>query len=314
MQKNILPEVFIVFTGTDPGSAKGGIGVVLPGYFMALDSVGIEHCAIPTYHPVQAGGKWLMWLKALPTIYRRVRSLRRQGRQVVVYSHVGDGVSFLRESLVLWIARLAGARTMLQVHSPKVESYLDDPVKRQLLRMAVAPADTVCTLTQWWQERLQQCDVGKRVRVIPNPLPPDLLTAAHATRARSVETSGNTVRVLSMARLVAGKGVDIIIRAMAKLPEHVNLTVAGDGDQRAELQQLVDHQGLGGRVRFAGWVSGSEKQQLLDDADIFCLPSTYDAFPMPSDNCWMRQCVYAWVWTRSVGCWVFLHLKRLENN
>ena len=146
--------------------------------------------------------------------------------------------------------------------------------------MAVAPADTVCALTQWWKERLQQCDVGKRVRVIPNPLPPDLLTAAHATRSRSVETSGNTVRVLSMARLVTGKGVDIIIRAMAELPENVHLTVAGDGDQRAELQQLANHLGLGERVRFAGWVSGPEKQQLLDDADIFCLPSTYDAFPM----------------------------------
>jgi glycosyltransferase involved in cell wall biosynthesis len=268
---------YVIFTGTDPASKKGGIGVVLPGYFMALDAVGIEHCTIPTYHPAQAGGKWLMWLKALPVIFWKSRDLRSHGRQPVVYSHAGAGVSFLRESLVLWAARMAGSRTMLHVHACAVDDYLNNPFKRQLLKMAVIPADTVCVLTQWWRERLQQCGVGKCVRVIPNPLPQDLLTAAHATRNR---TDSNIVRVLSMARLVAGKGVDIIVRAMAELPENVHLTIAGDGDQRVELQQLVDYLGLNKRVQFAGWVSGYEKQKLLDDADIFCLPSTYDAFPM----------------------------------
>lgn len=271
---------YVIFTGTDPASKMGGIGFVLPGYFVALDTAGIEHSAIHTYHPVQAGGKWLMWLKALPVIYCKARELRRCGSQTVVYSHAGDGVSFLRESIVLWIARMAGAETMLQVHSPKVDGYLDNAFKRQLLRAAVFPADTVCVLTQWWKERLQERGVGKRVRIIPNPLPPDLLNTAHATRYRKVVPASNIVNVLSMARLVTGKGVDVIIRAMAKLPENVHLTVAGDGDQREKLQQLVDHLGLGGRVSFAGWVSGRKKQKLLDDADIFCLPSTYDAFPM----------------------------------
>ena len=106
------------------------------------------------------------------------------------------------------------------------------------------------------------------------------MVAANISRNRPDGTASHTVKILSMARLVAGKGVDIIVRAMAALPEHVHLTVAGDGDQRVELQKLVDQLGLGGRVWFAGWMSGQEKQQLLDDADIFCLPSTYDAFPM----------------------------------
>ena len=271
---------FVIFTGTDPASKKGGIGVVLPGYFMAMDSAGIEYCVIPTYHPTHVGGKWLLWLKALPVIYRKTKVLLMQNRQVVIYSHAGDGVSILRESIVLWVAYLAGARTILQLHSPMVDYYLNSTLKKLLLRIAVVPVDTVCVLTQWWQGRLKHCGVGKRVRVVPNPLPPDILKALHSTHSKKIRMDASVVMLLSMARLVAGKGVDIIVRAMVGIPENVHLTIAGDGDQRIVLQQLVDHLGLSARVRFTGWVSGKEKQQLLDDADIFCLPSTYDAFPM----------------------------------
>jgi len=83
-----------------------------------------------------------------------------------------------------------------------------------------------------------------------------------------------------MARLVPGKGVDIMIRAIEHLPDNVNLVIAGDGDQRDNLEKLAHDLGVYQRIHFAGWVSGDEKTKLLEDADIFCLPSTYDAFPM----------------------------------
>lgn len=271
---------YVIFTGTDPDSKLGGIGAVLPGYFMALDSAGIEHCAIPTYHPGQAGGKWLLWLKALPAIYSKARALRHNGRKPVVYSHAGEGVSLCRESIVLWVARMAGAKTMLHVHAARLDSYLEKTIERQLFRAAIMPADSVCVLTQWWQSRMQQCGINKRIRVIPNPLPPDLMGVVQEPRHRKDAPASNVVTVLTMTRLVAGKGIDVIIRALASLPENVCLIIAGDGDRRTELQQLTIRLGLDRRVRFAGWVSGIQKQQLLSGADIFCLPSTYDAFPM----------------------------------
>ena len=270
----------IIVTGTDPNSAKGGIGVVLPGYFVALQIAGVNYECIPTYYPTSLKGKWLPWLKALPELYSKIRQAKRVENHVILYSHVGDGVSFFRESCVLWLAKLAGAETMLQIHSPKVDGYFNHPFKKALLKLALMPADTICVLTDWWKERLTGGGIKTNIHVIPNPLPDNLLNiASHAKEIKRISTKAS-INILSMARLVPGKGVDIMIRAIEHLPGNVNLTIAGDGDQRKNLEKLASDLKVSKRIHFAGWVSGVEKNKLLENADIFCLPSTYDAFPM----------------------------------
>lgn len=280
MQKTDQSMLRIIFTGTDPDSARGGIGVVLPGYFLALDSVNIEYECLPTYHPARPGGKWIPWIKAFPILYRKIRFSKKNGAHPIVYSHAGDGVSLFREMCVLWAARLFGSQTLLHVHSPKVNNYLTNPFKTRLLKVAFVPANTICVLTQWWKERLEAAGIDGHIRVVPNPLPPALLEKALGVRHENTKHDKESVTVLSMARLVDGKGVDVMIRALAELPQSVRLVIAGDGDKRDDLQHLVEDLQLTKRVQFTGWVSGQEKAKLLDNADIFCLPSTYDAFPM----------------------------------
>ena len=274
------PIYHIIVTGTDPDSAKGGIGVVLPGYFTALGLARLENNCIPTYYPSTLKGKWLPWLKALPVLFRSIQEKKQKNCNVIVYSHVGDGISFFRETCVLWLAKFAGARTILQIHSPKVDGYLEHPLKRFLLKIALIPADAVCVLTDWWKNRLIESGIKGDIFVIPNPLPNDLLEIAKQKKNGKDGDHTENINILSMARLVPGKGVDIIIRAMSHLPENVFLTIAGDGEQRKELEKLSSDIGVAKRIKFAGWVSGNEKRDLLKMADIFCLPSTYDAFPM----------------------------------
>lgn len=271
---------YIIVTGTDPESAKGGIGVVLPGYFTALRLAGFVYECIPTYYPASLKGKWLPWLKALPVLFRSIQEEKRKNYNVIVYSHVGDGISFFRETCVLWLAKFAGAKTILQVHSPKVDGYLEYPLKRFLLKIALIPADTICVLTDWWKNRLTESGIKGNICVIPNPLPDDLLEIAEQAKNKKDGDVRENINILSMARLVPGKGVDIMISAMSHLPENVFLTIAGDGEQRKELEKLSSDLGVAKRINFAGWVSGNKKKDLLKMADIFCLPSTYDAFPM----------------------------------
>ena len=280
MKDNQRERAIVIFTGTDPESGKGGIGVVLPGYFYALKAVNMEYDWVSTYHPVVSGGKWRPWLRAFPALFQRIRRAQKQGKRVVVYSHAGDGVSFFRETCILWFTRILGARTLLQIHSPKVDGYLDSWYKKVALKTSFVPADRVCVLTQWWKNRLRQAGIGKTISVIANPLPPELLKVANSKPTEGATESHSSVTVLSMARLVAGKGVDVMIHALVNLPARVQLVIAGDGEQKPELQRLVEDLGLGQRVRFAGWVSGQDKARLLERTDIFCLPSTYDAFPM----------------------------------
>jgi len=268
----------VILTGTDPASGLGGISTALPGYFRALETAGISYLVIPTHHPAIAGGKWRLWLAAFPRLVREICAARRKGDIVTVYAHPGPGISLFRQFFVLICARLLGARTVMQMHPLEFDGYLDHPVKRLLFRLTLSPAQALGVLTPWWQRRLTAGGIRKPMFVVPNPLPKDL--EARALSARRVVMNPDKLTLLSLARLVPGKGVDEVIEAMPLLPDEFELIVAGDGPLREKLVARMQQLGLEQRVRFAGWVAGEEKQRLFDAADVFVLPSRYDSFGM----------------------------------
>lgn len=246
----------------------------MPGYLEALESAQLLYEVISTYRPGSMSGKFLPAVHALGPLSKSVRQLRRRGVQPVVYGHAGAWPAILREGLLLLISRLLGARTMLQLHSPKVDRYLDRPLGVALMHL-VAKTSRILVLTPWWQKRL--AERGLNATVIPNPLP-----LACEAIARSNQESGpvSEVRVLTMCRLVPGKGVEAVMQAIARLDEPFRLTVAGDGFLRRHLEALAIELSLTDRVHFAGWVDEHRKHELLASSDIFCLPSAADSFGM----------------------------------
>ncbi|MBS0210597.1 MAG: glycosyltransferase family 4 protein [Planctomycetes bacterium] len=75
--------------------------------------------------------------------------------------------------------------------------------------------------------------------------------------------------VLFLGRLSRRKGVDLLIEAMAQLAaKHPGLilVVAGDGDEREELEAVVRERGLARQIVFTGTVRGEAKTWLLQNA------------------------------------------------
>jgi glycosyltransferase involved in cell wall biosynthesis len=71
---------------------------------------------------------------------------------------------------------------------------------------------------------------------------------------------------LYLGRLKRYKGVDIIVRALAKLAgdgEQMRLLIGGRGEWEPNLRRLVDELGLGDRVEFMGFVSEERKRELF---------------------------------------------------
>ncbi|CAN5707888.1 glycosyltransferase family 4 protein [soil metagenome] len=71
---------------------------------------------------------------------------------------------------------------------------------------------------------------------------------------------------LYLGRLKRYKGVDIIVRALAKLTgegERIRLLIGGRGEWESNLRRLVDELGLGDRVEFVGFVSEERKRELF---------------------------------------------------
>lgn len=72
--------------------------------------------------------------------------------------------------------------------------------------------------------------------------------------------------VLSIGRLESVKRVDLIIRALARVPGPVSLVVAGTGTQRATFEQLAESLGVASRVQFLGEVNDDDLVELYAGA------------------------------------------------
>ena len=86
--------------------------------------------------------------------------------------------------------------------------------------------------------------------------------------------------VLTAARLVSWKGVDSIIRTIAKIRDdfpRIGLMVAGDGPERRQLEKLAVESEL--PVQFLGFRSQENLYNIMRAADVFVLFSTYEGMP-----------------------------------
>ncbi len=85
--------------------------------------------------------------------------------------------------------------------------------------------------------------------------------------------------VLTVCNLIRRKGVHHILGALARLKDALafSLVVCGDGPERPALEELAEHLGLGGRVRFAGRVGRGEIADYFAACDVFVLGSLLEA-------------------------------------
>jgi glycosyltransferase involved in cell wall biosynthesis len=94
---------------------------------------------------------------------------------------------------------------------------------------------------------------------------------------------GETITCLFAGGLIPRKGLVYLIEAIAALREKglpVELRLAGEGEQRKELEDLVRELGLTDAVEFLGHVTnGSALWEAYRNADIFVLPTLAEGFP-----------------------------------
>jgi glycosyltransferase involved in cell wall biosynthesis len=79
--------------------------------------------------------------------------------------------------------------------------------------------------------------------------------------------------LLFAGALTTGKGLDVLLRAMARTAHPCRLAVVGQGRQEAELRALVDGLGLSGRVSFLGPLAPEALSTLYRRAACVVFPS-----------------------------------------
>ncbi|MBN08123.1 MAG: glycosyl transferase [Rhodospirillaceae bacterium] len=86
-------------------------------------------------------------------------------------------------------------------------------------------------------------------------------------------TPDGAALILALGRLHENKAFDVLLEAISRVP-NVYLWLAGEGPERANLEDLAQKLGIKPRVRFLGWREDSEA--LFATADVFVCPSRHE--------------------------------------
>jgi glycosyltransferase involved in cell wall biosynthesis len=138
--------------------------------------------------------------------------------------------------------------------------------------------DAVVVVSRETRERLN--DAGMRrddAVVIPNAVSAPILPAKDEAR-RSLDLDKLTPVAICLARLVPQKRHDVLLRAWAGLARPATLLLAGEGDERAQLEVLSRELGVQESVQFLGGCD--DVRTLLAAADVSTLSSDWEGLPM----------------------------------
>ncbi len=115
---------------------------------------------------------------------------------------------------------------------------------------------------------------GRELAVVPSVVDLDRLRPGVdvGTLRRDLRLDGRRVMVFT-GRLVPHKGVDVILEALARLPDDVALLVIGAGPRLSSLVRQARRLGVEARVRFCPAVSDDDLPRYLALGDVFVFPS-----------------------------------------
>lgn len=189
-----------------------------------------------------------------------------QGPSVLIGSDTNTETGFA----TLWRAAGTGRRWLLAAHTPPEQ---DRPIYSRPLAAAMSRADGFIVLAQrHWEMLTAQHRLRGGHFVVPNGI------AVPDEPPVRLRVAGRPPHLVMLSRIVEHKNPQVLMEALEGLADLPwTLSIFGDGPDRERLQARTPA-ALHDRVHWRGWSAGPGPA--LADADLLCVPSRSEAFPM----------------------------------
>ncbi len=187
----------------------------------------------------------------------------------------------------LRIPHVATFHTLGEVKNQARPAEMEPRLRLEAERKAVAVADCIIAFTAEEKDNLMRIYGAQpdRVKIIPGGVDLKLFHPVDKEKARGeLGLPGRSDILLFVGRLLPIKGVDILLRAAAQLPDSSGirlLVVGGDSssaEETARLYSLATELGIGDKVTFFGAVEQGRMPLFYNAADVCVVPSYHESF------------------------------------
>lgn len=194
---------------------------------------------------------------------------------VHIHSALAPSVTVVRAALLAWAARASGAAVVVHAHGGNIQTWLDRRANRVLMRAAMLPAHRVVAVWTAGEQALRTVLPQGKVCLVDNGVP--LGEVPHRDGDREPP------RILYVGLLTPRKGVLDLAAASEILRErgvsHELHLLGGTPDEGPEAEAAV-RGNLPSWTHLLGTRDPAEMSAAYADADVFCLPSWWEAMPL----------------------------------
>src|SRR3954447_20791566 len=133
-------------------------------------------------------------------------------------------------------------------------------LNQKVLRMIVA--------TEYMREELLRSGfAGERIRILP--------PATEFSEGRIESNFSPRNLIIYAGQIIRGKGVDVLIESLARVQTPFECLIIGEGNHKGYCQALVQRLGLGGRVKFTGFLPQAEIRNYYKESSLTVLSSIW---------------------------------------
>jgi glycosyltransferase involved in cell wall biosynthesis len=200
--------------------------------------------------------------------------LKEWGRPDIIHAHVVLPAGWS----ALTVARRYGIPIVLTEHSSPFSMHLETALSRRLARETLVKVGKRIAISPALVAQILEFEPGLEFEVIGESVKTDFFVLANGTD----NEKGPTKRFFIVARLAEQKGLTHLLEAVRLLLSRglnaFELSIGGDGPDRAMLEQLAQTLGITTHVRFLGALSREQVRSSLQACDVFVLSSLHETF------------------------------------
>lgn len=191
----------------------------------------------------------------------------------IIHSNVAlpDGYSAMK------VNEKYGVPHVVTIHGQDFQNTLNKNEKcRKSLFQVLDKVDKIIAVSSKLKELVKDEEFYPKIEVINNGI-----DKMYLYNQEKKEEKNRVIKILSVSNLIKTKGIDINIKAIAKIIEKypsIEYEIIGEGSKKEELINLVNNLGLEKNVKFLGKLQHHMVMKHMNSCDIFSLPSYSEGF------------------------------------
>jgi glycosyltransferase involved in cell wall biosynthesis len=261
----------ILTIGPDYHNHRGGVGAVLQVYSQYFEVFNF----IPSY---KVGSPFYKCYVYFLSLIKLVYTLVSNRKIKIIHIHGASYGSFYRKYVVFAIGKYIFRKKIIYyIHGGGFQEFYNksNSFSKHLIRTLLANADVIICLSNSWHEYYSKNFKTKKLLILHNIIDYPI----------EIKYSGNPgiLTFLFLGLISEAKGIfdliEVIVKNKDRFRGRIKLLIGGNGEVKL-LKDLIKKYHIEDIIEFIGWISGKEKTEVLNNSDVFILPSYHEGLPI----------------------------------